>query len=131
MRRAEHIVKQHSFFLMVVWLVVLYGLDVLARKYSLYWIFPGFDKVMHFIGGIAIGLFAYLVLGGILVGRAAWVRILAAVAIAALVGGGWEVVEYVVNQVMHHVPFDAWDTATDVLSDILGGLTTFLYLTYF
>ena len=116
---------------MIVWLVILYGLDSVAQKYSLYWIFQGFDKVMHFIGGISIGLFCYAVFKAYTSGRVTGARIMAVVGVALLIGGGWEIVWYVLNNVMRHIPFDAWDTATDVLSDILGGLTTFLYVTYF
>lgn len=124
------------------WLVdlVLLGfilwLNSLAWQYFWYWRFDqyGFDKLMHFLAGLFIGL----TVTGVLV----WWRnkkqrpfkkreLLAWIGLAILaVGGGWEVMErgYKNHEFLYWIkPFalmsQGWfDSTADFISDLLGGL---------
>jgi len=83
-----------------------------------YWEYPWLDLLMHFWGGVIVGL---LVLWG---SERVWgVRLsLAAVVLAALfVGIAWEVFEYALGLI--EVPRDVYikDTAIDLILDTLGG----------
>lgn len=123
----------HPFFpYLIAWLAILWGLDLLARKYGLYYTFHYFDKVLHLIGGVSLGLFAGIALDSGASGRrSAAVRAIAMVGFALLFGGVWEVKEFVSNNLYGYAPFDAFDTTTDLICDTLGGLLSFIYLTYF
>ena len=120
----------HNLPYLVFWLAALYFVDLWARTHGIYFIFTHFDKVMHTVAGIALGLFAVMVLDSSGVRLSMVRRILWVVGFALAFGAFWEVKEYLFNNLLGHVRFDTWDTTTDILCDTLGGLISFIYLTY-
>ncbi|KKS77346.1 MAG: hypothetical protein UV64_C0012G0007 [Parcubacteria group bacterium GW2011_GWC1_43_11b] len=126
-------------------LLVIAGLNFFAWRYFWYWRFDayGFDKLMHLLGGLLIGL--------TVAGLWCWWRekkslplkkrdLFSLVGLAVLaIGGSWEVIEW--NAYKHEATFlwikhfadltSGWlDTTTDFISDLVGGLlgASLLYL---
>lgn len=124
----------HTYFIyLLVWLVILWSLDLFARKYSLYYTFHYFDKVLHLIGGISLGLFASIVQDSFYpkTGRSVITKAKVIIGFAVVFGGFWELKEFISNNIGTGIPFDAFDTTTDLICDTLGGFLSFIYLTYF
>ena len=92
----------------------LYGVE-----HSFLWIYPWFDTLLHFLGGLVMGLWACAV--GVrfsLALRPAFFWISA----AAFVGGiAWEVFEYVLQ-----IQGGAIDTLSDISFGIAGAYAAFL-----
>lgn len=81
----------------------------------LYWRFEWFDIVMHYLGGLTIGVFFIALLKRF----RPWLFLFLFVTVAV----GWEVFEYVVG-----LPREAnyvFDTALDFLMDTLGAGTAY------
>lgn len=107
----------------LVWLLaalfvsgVLAFLQHIALADFLYWRYPWFDTPMHFLGGLAVGLFLAGVLGRRF--KPLWfLMVLVAVFI------GWEVFEYIIgtDRESNYV----FDTALDLLMDTVGGLVPY------
>ncbi|MCI5108736.1 MAG: hypothetical protein MRY49_02715 [Candidatus Pacebacteria bacterium] len=90
----------------------------------LYWDIPWFDLLMHFLGGLWVGLlglwFLALVLPekGILEGKNV---IYIALSSAVVVGVAWELFEYYTG--LSILEYNFWqDTITDLLMDSAGGV---------
>jgi len=113
------------------WVILICAFDLEARKYDLYWIFPHIDKVLHVIGGIALGTFAWMLADCFWSHVSSWKRFWIVIGIAFAGGLVVEIFEFL-QQVFHFVPypFDAWDTVGDLLCDTLGGVISFLYYYY-
>jgi hypothetical protein len=107
-------------------LVVLTGfLHLLGTFYDFYWDSFWFDALMHFLGGLAMGMiFLWLWYSSGLFEKSLPTKreaMIATVAFAMLVGIGWEVFEYVygiANPVGGNYPVD---TFHDLLFDFVGG----------
>ncbi len=119
-----------NFIYLIIWLVILYGVDLWARTHGIYFIFIHFDKVMHTIAGIALGLFAFMAVHAFRPHWSTGKKALAVIGFALAFGAFWEVKEYLFNNLIGRVSFDPVDTTTDILCDTLGGLISFIYLTY-
>ena len=109
---------------------LILAINFLANKFYRYSSIWYFDIIMHFLGGLWVGLaFLYffplhptlpLVREGIKEG----VRVLLFVLLIAV---GWEVFEFFVNDVIAQNPFNFLDTISDILFGISGGLCAILY----
>jgi hypothetical protein len=117
-------------------LLLIYGLNFFAWRYFWYWRFShyGFDKLMHFLAGLAIGMTVAGVWywwqqkhGRILRKRdlLAWIGLF-----VLAIGGGWEILERGArhNEAFRWIkPFadlsSGWfDSTTDFISDALGAV---------
>lgn len=121
MREAEagpRLLSCYSYsYMRLIWLLAalvlaaaLAFLQYWALADFLYWKYPWFDTMMHFIGGLAIGTFAAAFLGI----RRSRVFLLGMVAVAV----GWELFELVI-----HAEREAnfvFDTSLDLLMDTVG-----------
>ena len=118
-------------------LAILIGvLHRLAIMFSWYWSFWWTDVVMHFLGGLWIGLaviwFVFVSgrtksLADIMHER--WVAFGLAVGAALAVGLGWEVFElyYGISGAFPNEPIFP-DTWHDLVMDALGGVAAYLYI---
>jgi len=96
-----------------------------ANKFYWYASIRYFDMVMHFLGGLWVGLallwllfkenFSFVLIFKILLG-------------VLVVGVLWEIFEILVNSTIAQNPFDVLDTASDLFFDFGGGLCAILYL---
>lgn len=110
-------------YMRIVWLLiallfaaVLAGLQHWALANYLYWYYPWFDTMMHFLGGVAVATFGIALLDS----RRALVFLGAMFGIAV----GWELFELAINA-EREANF-IFDTSLDLLMDAVG--MTFAYL---
>lgn len=86
----------------------------------------GYDKILHFLGGVACGIFgsALIVYGPFDTLRSvrSWNTLLMASALASafVIGAAWEVLEYVVPSMQDPRGWDIVDTSLDMIFDMLG-----------
>ena len=92
-----------------------------AMKFHWYYSVPWFDMLMHFLGGLWLGLaFIWLYPAG-----TSYLKIIAGV---LLVGVFWEIFELVIHQYFLRESFDLPDTLSDLFFDMLGGGVAVFYL---
>jgi hypothetical protein len=106
-------------------LILLACFHAVALTFSLYYIYLWLDMPMHVLGGVTIAL-GY---------QSSYVfkkytayfphTFLATVAAALIIGGGWELYEYVVGLMTGGI-FSATDTLKDIVMDCVGGAVGFI-----
>ncbi len=103
---------------------LVFGLDeVRYHHHSLFYLFPHFDKFLHTCAGIACGIFGLILIQWLIPDLSSWQKFFVVMGIVIFVGVGWEILERLFPLLNSRImPFDPVDTATDILSDILGGL---------
>lgn len=107
----------------LIW--VIFGIHSIALMLHLYWVFPWFDILMHFLGGVWVGLFLlwFLYYSDYLSPTLLPKKTLASILLFGfLLGLLWEVFEIIV-QSKTGVRFEgnwALDTAIDLGMDIFG-----------
>lgn len=85
-----------------------------------------FDLIMHFWGGVWVTLFFIYIFSMLRpVSLGPWL-ILAVAFCTLAVGIAWELYEFLLN-VISLTPFDAWDTALDIVFDFLGSLAAIFF----
>jgi len=97
---------------------LLWLLNYIAIIFSLYWTTLWYDILMHFLGGLTIGVFAAYVLRLGNIGRGFFWAVFC---LAMLIGIGWEIFEYV-----YDLQGDKIDTAWDLVMDSLGVIVAYL-----
>lgn len=97
--------------------------DKLANKFYWYNSIWYFDIIMHFLGGMWIGLFFIYVFSR----RSLDNLIFKVVLSVLLIGIFWEIFEFFVNNVIGQTPFNIVDTLFDIIFDLFGGLLSVLY----
>ena len=104
------------FFILIV--------NFLALKFYWYSSIWYFDMIMHFLGGLWIGL-AYIYV--FKVKDRSLNSILRVIVSVLLVGIAWEFYEIAVNDVLAQNAFNYLDTISDLFFDLAGGGTAILY----
>lgn len=115
--------KKNRFIAFGILLVLLIVGEALALKFGLYYILPWFDIVMHFLGGMALGVLSLWILDRWEpTGKRSW-HILFAGATVGLLGGFLvEVIEYNLQEITGgFFQMGTTDTLIDLLADLLGG----------
>ena len=112
-------------FFAALLVVIMVGVDFVARLNFWYWVYPWFDNVSHFLGGLSLGTFAlYMWYGSGIFGRTTPSKreaFATAFVFVLIIGLGWEVFEYVYGIAGPSIGQTyAQDTFTDVFSDICG-----------
>ena len=122
---------EKTFFIFTFILILIIAiLHELALNFFLYWKFWWFDILMHFLGGLWIGLISlwfYFLSGYVKYTkkRITFIFVLSSVSVL-VVGIAWELFELLVE-------FDfsseyLFDTISDLILDILGALTASIIL---
>jgi|SRR3989344_7693424 len=112
----EKLLKFLGFLIFFIFIV-----NLLANKFHWYYSFWYFDIIMHFLGGFWLG-FGTIYLLGI---HRSIVNILLFV---LFLGLGWEVFEFLFNNIIAQNIFDMADSLSDIFFDTIGGLCAILYL---
>ena len=119
---------RHPLFIFIFALMSLIALlHTAATELFLYWLYPWFDTLVHFLGGLFIGLSAlwlffesrYFALE-----RSALRAFLVTLGAIIVVGVGWEIFELVAG-----IPIEdnfVADTITDLSMDVLGAMLGYL-----
>lgn len=90
----------------------------------LFWIFNGADSFLHILAGLSLGLFVTALLNS-----ADKKYGLVSIGVALGVGILWEFYEYSAGITSYNTSVltkTLWDTGSDILMDIIGGLVGFL-----
>lgn len=127
--------RRTAFGLSIVILsIIVAGLHGLANMYYLYWVLWWFDLLMHFLGGLLVGLVTlwWLRFEIPISIRSKIPRFLTAFFAVLAVGVAWEVFEYVTGTYgVSNMDDYMFDTVTDVLMDIVGMLFAyFMFVRY-
>ncbi|OHA88257.1 MAG: hypothetical protein A2653_00765 [Candidatus Zambryskibacteria bacterium RIFCSPHIGHO2_01_FULL_43_25] len=120
------------FFAPIVALLCIVGfLHLLALSESLYFIYGWLDLVVHFLSGIAIGVtFLWLYMKQALKNgqRKTFAKVLlVSIFTALLIASAWEVFEFKIGLTFTSNNY-AFDTLTDILITVVGGLISAFYI---
>lgn len=100
-------------------------MNFLANKFYWYSSIWYLDIIMHFLGGLWLGLaFIYLFSPQ----DHSFNSVFKILLFVLLIGVGWEVFEIAVNDVITKNPFNYLDTLSDIFFDLSGGLCAILYV---
>lgn len=107
--------------------IALGGLHQIGSMFFLYWDIEWFDTMMHFLGGLTVGLlFVWAWYGSDMFGSrvmpARYAAILSTIAFALLVSVAWEVFEYAFDIANPTGDNYSLDTFEDFVADTLGAL---------
>jgi hypothetical protein len=111
-----------------IWCIL--ALQGAASVWSLYWVFPWFDMLMHFLGGMWLALTIFALMSKHL----AYLAKHPIFMLVALLGGTlffgflWEVMEFFIDLILGTDYFqpNLPDTLSDLTFDLLGGLVSFI-----
>jgi hypothetical protein len=112
-------VSRKLLFFQLLIVAALAATHFVALAFSLYWYFPWFDVITHFLGGMWAGVF---LLWSCAQARSA-PHLLFVVGGTIAIGVMWEVFEVVAG-----IPMEsnyAFDTSIDLLMDVLGSVFAF------
>jgi len=119
-----------------LWLVIaIFFLNSMAMKFHWYFTIWWFDMPMHFLGGVFIGLVSLAFLtnqevGHPLGGPTSGKVILTAFLSVLMIGVLWELFEFSLDTFITYNPHNFLDTFSDLVFDLVGGLTASLYFLY-
>lgn len=108
------------FALFFISLLTLAGIHILAMKFFLYWIFPWFDVLTHFLGGIVVALGYQSFLDRRVTASSVWRRLPGTLVAVLVVSISWEIFEYSAGIAIWGLDF--FDTLSDLVLDLLGGI---------
>jgi len=121
---------ERQFFLFCILLtsIIIAGLHFTALEFYLYWVFPWFDVLMHFLGGFLVALIGIWSLLYVVRMRV-WICfshrniLYTAIGTALAIGIGWEVFEYINGlRIKDNYVFD---TVTDLIMDLFGAMLAY------
>ena len=103
--------------------------NFIADKFYWYFSVWYFDMIMHFLGGLFLGLGLIWLLSSknpfLELSLELILKILAGV---LLFGVFWEIFELLFNNIVAQNPFNYLDTSSDIFFDLSGGLCAILYI---
>lgn len=125
--------KQKLFLEQFILIIIIAVLHFFALQFYLYWTFEWFDILLHFLGGLWVGLVAlwFFFFSGFVYKDVSLVRktriFLITIASVLTVGVLWEVWEVWANLVFIDEQGYFLDTALDLVMDTLGAVIAFIY----
>ncbi len=125
--------KQKLFLEQFILIIIIAVLHFLALQFYLYWTFWWLDILMHFLGGLWVGLTAlwFFFFSGYMHKNVNLVRstkiFLITIASVIVVGVLWEVWELWADLVFVNEAGYFLDTSLDMVMDTLGGIVAFIY----
>ncbi len=117
--------RKNLFKLLATLIFFIFVINFLANKFYWYYSIWYFDIIMHFLGGFWLALVAVYLFKPTNNFLQSIPRLLLFVLVLGL---GWEVFEFLFNNYLAQNYFDFWDSLSDVLFDVIGGLCAILYL---
>src|SRR3989344_2687814 len=136
------IFKQPVFYILIVLLILVAGLNFLAFQNFWYWKIAWFDLLMHFLGGLFVGLSALWLNSQFKKddqSESSLNKFFVATSFALLIGGFWELFEFSTDQYWSaHVNLKTLqilqngqlDSLSDLLFDVIGALTSGLFIIF-
>lgn len=110
--------------------ILILFLHLIAIKFYLYWTTDWFDILMHFLGGLLIGLIVLFILkifiSKIFNDDHELILNLLVIGLVLVVGLSWELGEIFVG--LTDIFSDKIDTAVDLIMDTIGAIVSIFYL---
>jgi hypothetical protein len=116
--------RKKLFHTLALLIIFIFLVNLLANKFYWYSSIWYFDIIMHFLGGIWVGILALYFLAPT---RATFRLILKTLGVVLLVGLGWEVFEALVDNAVSKNGFNILDTSSDIFFDVAGGIVAIFY----
>lgn len=95
---------------------------------KLYDLFPGYDRVVHFISGVILGYLGYYIIDYLFkkleIPRVISLMILFSGLFSCFCAGGWEIIEFTTDTVFHAIGsshLDVQHSNSDTMGDIVSG----------
>lgn len=108
-------------------LAVIVGINVVAYTLHLYFYIWWLDIVVHTLSGFWVGAFMTTVivrsLAPVVLSSHRWIIFWAALGVTMTIGVVWEMFEFSFDQFVRFAPHEMGDTFSDLLCDLLGGIT--------
>lgn len=122
--------KKNTFIFLFILISLISFLNKLGSNFDLYWRFWWYDIIMHFLGGLWIGLMVLWIyyLSGYfkkIKKDKSFIFLLSFLSVL-IVGISWEIFEYLFEIVFSNNYIS--DTSLDLIMDILGGLVASIVL---
>jgi hypothetical protein len=115
-------------------LVALLGLlQQLAFAYYLYWVYPWYDIMMHFLGGAVVASsYIWVVTYELPEKFKRYRRFAYVLAFSFFIGILWEVFEYLIG-IDREYSLRVWqfDTVVDIIMDLSGAALSFVFFTLY
>ncbi len=107
-------------------LVLLFLVNLLGMQVHLYYIFPWFDILTHFMGGFSVGVLS-LIISGVWEGKYHSGHIVLTILLVTLaVGIGWEAIEFNLDRFIGAgLQMGTWDTIMDIIMDLVGAFAAY------
>jgi hypothetical protein len=110
-----------------IWIIIITALKFIGDKLHLFTSISFYDIIMHFLGGVWLGIFfVWLFYKEIIKKENLNLVFTKTILLILLVGLAWEVFEVFNYQIILKNEFDVADTISDLIFDLLGGITSFL-----
>ena len=123
--------RQKLLTLLLILIYVIVIIHGAAEWFYLYWLFPWFDIMMHFLGGVWVGLAVLWLVyysGYVPVPRKTKsFAFMLCLGLVGVVGLAWEAYEFITRILLHAPLFPdyAADTTLDMIMDLLGAIVGF------
>lgn len=125
--------RKELFIFTFILILFIAALNELAVNYYFYWRIWWFDIMMHFLGGLWVGLSAlwFYYFSGFLKNNKNDKRSMFFISLFAtiLIGLGWEVFELILEVDFSNGYWE--DTSLDLVMDIIGAITAFVIVSKF
>ena len=111
----------------------IFILNTLAQKFYWYYSIWYFDMIMHFLGGLWLGLvfvWLFLVKKAVSQNISSLVdlKLITKILLGVLIiGVFWEIFEFIFNNILAGTSFDSLDTISDIFCDLTGGAFVIFY----
>jgi hypothetical protein len=116
--------RKKLFNTLAILIVAIFLINALANKFYWYSSIWYFDMIMHFLGGLWVGILAFYFFSPQTISFRLILKILMMV---FMVGVGWEIFEVLVDKVVFLNSFSIIDTVSDIIFDIIGGIAAIFY----
>jgi len=117
--------NRKRFFIYLASLVFfIFILNTLAGRFYWYYSIWYFDMIMHFLGGLWLGLVFIWLFWGKEFNLKLFLKIILGVLLISVL---WEIFEIIFNNILVGDPFNFLDTISDVFCDLAGGTFAIFY----
>lgn len=113
--------RKHLLLIGLSLTLLFWLLNFIALTFYLYWTTGWYDYMMHFLGGLTVGV---LVIWTFNIKNKSPLSFLVVFISVLVVGGGWEVFEYV-NDITFSTEGYTLDTIHDLIMDSLGAVVAY------
>ena len=116
--------KKRFFIYLASLVFFIFILNTLAGRFYWYYSIWYFDIIMHFLGGIWLGLVFIWLFWGKEFNLKLFLKIILGVLLISVL---WEIFEIIFNNILAGDPFNFLDTTSDVFCDLAGGTFAIFY----